>query len=159
MQPSTQAAFSLLEFLLVMACLITLFTMSIPLFSSKHSVSVRVVAHRLQQHLELAKSISMNTQQTVTVCGSINGLTCSDDWQQGYMVFTDVNSPVLFQRMEKSIMNIQWRGFASTKQLHFMPKWQQSTSNGSFILEDSLGNRQKIIINRLGRIRIEQNTK
>lgn len=148
---------------MVIIILTILFSVAVPFFKKKVSHDIDRVSKQLQQHLEFAKSVAINRQSMVTVCGSSDAKSCDHQWSQGYIAFIDNTGEgikgegdplILFQRYERATFNIHWDGFLSKKIIQFSPGfiWGQ---NGRLSLSDPAGRRQKLILNSVGRIRRE----
>lgn len=153
--------FTLLESLIAIVILMILFSISVPFFKKHPRSDIHQVIERVKQHLELAKSVAVNQQAIVTVCGSSDAKTCDDHWNQGYIAFIDKtgkgikeegNSFIVIQRYEQALFNIQWKGFLSEKLIQFSPGMVEGR-NGTLVFTDQYGNNQKLIINSAGRIR------
>ncbi len=155
--------FTLLESIIVIVILIVLFSAAIPFFKKNSSYEIRQVTKQLKQHLELAKSVAVNQQAIVTVCGSSDGKTCDNSWSHGYIGFIDKTGKgvreegdplIFFQRYEQQIFDVNWKGFLSQDCIQFSPGLT-GAQNGTLTLSNHNGDWQKLIINSVGRIRLE----
>lgn len=150
----THGGLTLLECLAVLFILALLASLALPMLKFKHSGDQ--VANALHRHLELAKSHSVKTQKVVTVCPSADGLHCSQDWQQGYIVL-DASGKVL-RHVDTSAQLEQffWRGLSANNRLHFDVRQNFSGLNGHFYLKNTENSVQKVIINGVGRVRVDK---
>lgn len=85
------------------------------------------------------------------------------DWSSGLILYIDKNDhrysePAQLIRQwnfQTSSVSIQWKGFYSKNHLLFTPDFRQSALNGQFEIAGKEGLRRVLIVNRLGRIRVE----
>ena len=156
--------FTLVECIIVIAIVIALFSAAIPLFKNHPGHDITQTTKQLMQHLELAKSVALNQQAIVTVCGSSDAMTCDHQWHKGYIIFKDSSgkgvkeqgeSLIAFKRYEQDVLAIHWQGFLSAEFIQFFPQFTQG-QNGTLTVTDRQGNNQRVIINSVGRIRNEK---
>lgn len=82
--------FTLVEMLAVLAILSTLLLMAAPSFRSViQNNRLLTESHSLRAALNNARSEAVTQQTFVTFCRSEDGATCSGDWSDGYIAFTD----------------------------------------------------------------------
>lgn len=119
----------------------------------------------LANSLANARNSAITRQIPVAVCGSRDASSCDNLWQDGVLVFLDVNgsgkpttsSDILgFYRIQTRNARIAWRGFGAGSSLRFDSFGRASASNGSFTY--CPGNNQssyarQVVINRGGRVR------
>lgn len=148
------AAFTLLEVLMVILIASVLAAIAVPYFKHAEQPVVHRVADTLQQHLALAKSLALQTGDTVMLCGSRTGKVCDDHWQAGYRIFSKKqNVNWLYHRLEHASLQIRWRGFLSRQYPQFSPQLALSGQNGSFEVCSSGERSRKLTISPAGRIR------
>jgi type IV fimbrial biogenesis protein FimT len=86
--------YTLVELMVVIAILGVLVAVGTPMFkyvTGSNRVSSEV--NRLLGDMQFARSQAVKLGQTVTVCASSDGVTCSNvGWQNGWIVFLDMNS-------------------------------------------------------------------
>lgn len=161
MQPK---GFTLLECIIVMVIVMILFAVAIPLFKKHPGHDITQTTKQLKQHLELAKSIAVHQQAVVTVCGSSDAVNCDHQWDKGYIIFMDNQGKgvrvegeplIAFKRYEQEVLDIRWKGFLSGDFIQFSLQFAGG-QNGTLTLSDRQGNNQRIIINSVGRIRVEK---
>lgn len=158
--------FTLLEALvvLVISSLLAFMTVSF-LGTLQLRMEARSAITLLASSLSAARNTAISRQLPIAVCGSRNASTCDSLWQEGILVFVDVNgagkpateSDILgFYRIETRDAHIAWKGFGSGSSLRFDRSGRTSASNGSFTY--CPGNKEsryarQVVINRGGRVR------
>lgn len=82
--------FTLIEILVTLTILAILVSFAAPSFSNL-IISKRIESHRsaLQSTLAGARSAAITQGFNVIVCGSSDGASCSNDWQDGWISFVD----------------------------------------------------------------------
>ena len=101
------------------------------------------------------------------MCSSEDGRQCapsaSKDWKSGWLVFRDVDSNGQFNDNDKLIAVSQTReyvrsirGNALLQRFVFMPTGMMASGMGTIEIVPRTGISQKIIVNRIGRIRLSQ---
>jgi type IV fimbrial biogenesis protein FimT len=89
---------TLVELIVGISVLAVLVGLAAPSFSSVLAAWQRDNAiHHFMGDLQLARSTAIRTSRAVVMCVSANGVTCatgagSDDWRQGRLVFSDLDS-------------------------------------------------------------------
>lgn len=79
--------------MVVLAVLGVLVSISIPYMQDMvKNWRITTQTNELLADLTAARGQAAARSVTVTVCASADGLTCSEDWTQGRIVFTDANS-------------------------------------------------------------------
>jgi type IV fimbrial biogenesis protein FimT len=92
---SRNLGFTLLEIMVAVVIVSILLGLAAPSFQD---ITQRYRALReinaLGSDLQLARSQAVKEGQSVTVCASSNGTSClgADTWEQGWIVFSDINS-------------------------------------------------------------------
>lgn len=124
------------------------------------------VADELYGSLMLARSEAVKRQRTVSLCSTVDDLTCDESnsgWHHGWLIFTDErddgllnDSDRLLRRVtgQSEFISILWnRGYS----LRFNSRGQTSQS-GTFQVcdQDSNSDAKAIIISMSGRLRTEE---
>jgi type IV fimbrial biogenesis protein FimT len=159
------AGFGLLECLVVVLLLslaVVVVTAGLQQFWQRHrlnSVSWDVFAL-----LQFAQTVAQERQQSVVVCGSEKGLQCDGEWAKGLLLFyghagwvdTPNNLLRFYANHSSGSIDIDWRGFLSHDYLRFDASGIGRAMSGRFTLRSSPdARRQSIVLNRIGRMRLE----
>jgi len=157
--------FTLFELVISLGLLAILASLTMPLMVELTSYYRRQVAEqRLLSALNAARSAALNQFQYVILCPSKDKKTCSDDWQQDLLLFIDVDASrqvdvknkLLHVYPKFSYGTLQLNAFPNHHYFRFAGNGFSSDQNGTFYF--CYKNKGwKIIINRLGRARIEEN--
>jgi len=158
--------FTLIEALFVLAIFSVLAFMAAGAWSALQlRVEGRTAITLLANSLSVARNTAITRQIPVAVCGSRNANECDNQWQEGILVFFDVQglgkpaaaSDILgFYRLDTRHARLVWRGFGRASRLRFDQYGRSTASNGSFTYcpqnRESRYARQ-VVINRGGRVR------
>lgn len=143
--------FSLIE-LLVVLMIVGLISLSAMFFHK--SIFERNQKQALVEQLKLAITYSRNEAK---IRGETLILKPRDvnNWAKGYCLM-DANQKIIYQwQPDFSGWDISWSGFASKNELRITANPQNSAMNGKFLISNAQNHEvAKLIINRLGRIRI-----
>lgn len=147
-------AFSLLELLIVLLLLGVSLAIAMPVYSAlkqqSENASLRDQLHASINHARLQAVLR---QTSVALCASPDGLTCRNDWNQGWRIYL-LNSPeqnLHIQQIGAPSAAIRWAGF--NKQLRFHSNGTSPTSNGRFFQCKGEKIAWQLVINRQGRVR------
>jgi|GEM_PF-3813598 len=154
--------FSLLEVLVVLAMMGIVFVMMVPVsenFIVSNKMTSRV--HELRAILQFARQQAASLEKPLTLVSE------EENWSSDILLFLDNNGNHLYDEGEvvlhhwqwnvKDIM-VHWKGFYSNDYLVFSPSYANSALSGSFEIcpaKSSYVSGQTIVINRLGRMRLE----
>lgn len=159
--------FTLIELMIALSILAILGALTMPSFSgliqdSKRTTAVNAFVHTVF----LARSEAMNRSQTISICGSADGRTCSKagaDWNTGWIAFvnSDRDEPPVRDDNE-SVLAVQgaWpqgRISANRAAFSFRPH-TQGLVNGTVVFCDPRGSAtaRAIIISHTGRPRLSK---
>ncbi len=117
MTQTTPRGFTLLECLIVLliSSLLILLCQT-DLSSLVYRIGTQTDAKRLFNTLAYARSAAIKGNQLVFVCPTNNQITCTEDWSQGYMVFSSIERLRVVQTHphtqihNKSVSLIQFSG-------------------------------------------------
>ncbi|OHV11487.1 hypothetical protein BH688_06925 [Kushneria phosphatilytica] len=116
--------------------------------------ALRLDARALAALVRQARSLSLETPQTLMLCGSRDGKQCDDKgWQQVILRLAD-GSRLQHLRLQGD-EHVVWRGVSTP--LIFHHRWRHNFLNGTFSLcpiQDTDIAAWRIIISRLGRPRL-----
>lgn len=134
---------SLLELLIIIAILTIISFYALPFFHQlQANRESKNTNHLLTIYIQKSKTDALLLQKNVTLCPTADGLTCSSNWNQGFMSFVDTNKNRQREKSERILHQVeyalkygslQWRGTLGIQSLTF----QSDTglprgSNGSF---------------------------
>lgn len=160
--------FTLVEALFVLV----IFSMiSIMASSAWHNIrersAARTTIQMLATTLASARHAALTRHIPVSLCGSSDGVSCNQQWQDGVLVFLDSTTSgapasasdiLAFSPSTTRNGRITWRGFG-TNRMGFTARGLTSASNGTFTYCSS-GNdpvyARQIILNRGGRARFSK---
>ncbi|WP_066016223.1 GspH/FimT family pseudopilin [Endozoicomonas atrinae] len=165
--PSKVMGVSLIELLVSLSVAAILIAASVPSMKDL-IVNNRIdnVADELYGSLMLARSEAIKRQRTVSLCSTVDDLTCDESnsgWHHGWLIFTDESddgllndSDQLIRRVteQSELISILWnRGYS----LSFNSRGQ-TTQAGTFQVcdQESSSDSQAIIISMTGRLRTEE---
>jgi type IV fimbrial biogenesis protein FimT len=84
--------FTLIELMVTLALAAIIVTMAIPSFQEViRNNRLTTQANELVSALNLARSEAIKRGVRVTVCRSSNGTSCTGNWEQGWIVYSDIN--------------------------------------------------------------------
>lgn len=163
---TAKQGFTALELLITMAIVAILLSAGVPAFKNySWNLRMKTAMDSLQTDLNLARrrAIGLNVQ-TVT-CPAAGTATCSgnSDWQNGWIVFADLNTdrqrqasePLLKQSGAVEFININ--SSASRSYVRFYPNGSAPGSNMTIRFCDDRGAQKagKISISNSGRIKLQ----
>jgi len=129
--------YTLLELLIVMSIVAILAMIAEPGFQYvTNSNRVATEVNSLLGDVLFARSEAVKEGQTVTICSSTDGQTCSGsiDWQNGWIVFLDTNGDHVVQAPGEAVIRVQ----------------PQFTSTDTFVSTDAPTPFTYLTFNRLG---------
>lgn len=157
---------SLLELLMVMAILAILAGAAAPGFQSTLDNREGELALRtLTAQLSLARTSAIEHGSTVTVCPSQDGASCSGNWSDGSIVFTDLNGNQDIDEGDQLIRssliglrgNLRWRAFQNRQYLQIDPTGFMRHQSGNFTYCPADGDARQarqLVVNATGRTRL-----
>lgn len=162
----SSTGYTLLELVISTALLAILLQVAIPEMSQLLSNWQRDKATRsITDHLALARSEAIRWSRRVVMCNSLDGHSCAPgsikDWKSGWLVFQDLDNNGQFGAADKLIVLSQGetgvqsiRGNALIQRFVFMPTGMMASGMGTLEISPRTGVRQRITVNRIGRIRL-----
>jgi type IV fimbrial biogenesis protein FimT len=163
-----KSGFTLIELLVVMSIVAILATLTVTF--GKHFLQQQRVSNAQQTFtsmIQFAQQAAASENTFVTICPTLDHETCSNDWLQEKMVFVGVYDKTkpntekkilrIFAATENGTIKVGARGAKDTPtNWRFAAHDLNKNQNGSFTYCLD-GEGWKIIINRLGRMRTEEN--
>lgn len=161
--PHPAPGFHLMELLLVVMLLAVLLTLA---WGPWQHLVARLRADTLRAELTgslvLARSTAVTQRRRVTVCGSLDGMTCSQEWSLGWLVRTE-DSPwgaaapgkVVHVR-DRQPGGIRVQTSQHRPHVQFLPDGRNAGTNQSLVLCVDGREHSRVVINVSGRVRSER---
>jgi type IV fimbrial biogenesis protein FimT len=158
--------FSIIELLLtlsVITLLLAVATPKLPAFLEKNQGEKALIA--IARAIHVGRTAAIKTGGTVTICRSYDASTCSGNWQDGLIVFTDQNIDRVINHTDQLLVQLMfnklpgtivWRAFQNRQYLQLNSRGDLIHQNGTFTWCASSGNAQsahQLIVSGTGRIR------
>ncbi|MEX0618376.1 MAG: GspH/FimT family protein [Pseudohongiellaceae bacterium] len=130
-----------------------------------HSQSGEKALEKIAFSIRYARSEAVKNAGLVTICRSSDGSGCSGSWQQGHIVFTDINGDGQLNQNDRLLLwvehnrvngSIRWRAFQNRQYLQMTSLGFTRYQNGNFTFCPVDGDSRKIqqlVVNRAGRLR------
>jgi len=163
-----QEGLTALELIVTMAIIAILLTAGVPAFKNYGwNLRMKTAMEMLQTDLNLARGRAISHNIQTVICPAIDRNDCSGQsaWQDGWIVFTDLNAdrhkqdgePLLKQAGAVALLNIS--SSDSRSYLRFYPNGSAPGSNASILFCDSRGATRAgtITVSNSGRIRVQTN--
>lgn len=166
MQIRKQMGVTALELMVVMALVAILLATGVPAFKNySWNLRMKTAMDTLQMDLNMARAYAISHNIQTVICPAINGIDCSDspDWQNGWIVFTDLNGDRSRQDGEPLRKHagatefLQISSSRSRSYLRFFPNGSAPGSNVSIQFCDKRGAEFAgiIAVSNSGRIRLQ----
>ncbi len=156
--------FTALELMVTMAIIAILLTAGVPAFKNyAWNLRMKTAMETLQSDLKLARGRAISHNAQTVICPAASADDCSglSAWQDGWIVFTDINSdhrkqagePLIRHTDATAFLNISSSG--SRSYLRFYPNGSAPGSNASILFCDSRGASHAgiVTVSNSGRIR------
>ncbi|MEZ5706676.1 MAG: GspH/FimT family pseudopilin [Burkholderiaceae bacterium] len=160
--------FTLIEVLLTNSVLGILVTLALPNLGGLMAKWQRDSATRaFVDHLQLARAMAIKSSKRVVVCCSENGIQCTDsseaDWRHGWLIFRDENANKAFDQTDTVIAVagprsglISFRSSNHVRRFDFLPSGLMASGMSSMVVSPTSGAPMRIIVNRVGRLRLSE---
>ena len=160
--------FTALELIVTMAIITVLLTMGVPAFENYGwNLRMKTAMDQLQTDLNLARGTAISQNSQTVICPANDGNDCSEQsvWQDGWIVFTDLNGDRHRQDSEPlhrhagTVAMLNINSSRSRSFLRFYPNGSAPGSNISILFCDKRGAAQAgtITVSNSGRIRMQTN--
>ncbi len=156
---------TLIETMIVLMIMAIFLVMATPLYSyHRAKINADTTMAQLQTAIQLARLSALTSGVAVTLCPSANKQYCTDDWSQGFIVFTDIEQThqvtkrshllhVFQLNLPHSLLVL--RAFPESHYMTFLPRGYNQRQNGTFYYSDHhAAIYQQLIVNRMGRVRL-----
>jgi len=165
-----QQGLNLLEAIFALAIISILLQLALPVFGIAEKEESSRVLGELADFLEMARSSAISGHHTVTICPSLDGRRCSNNWQTGAIAFLDTDqnrrrdsdeSVLHFLEWRDIRGSLVWRAFGNRQSLQIDPYGGLRNQNGSFTWCPPAGSdapAHQLVINSAGRLRIARDT-
>lgn len=168
-QHAKKNGFSLTELLVTLSITSILLTSAAPMFRgillNNRAASL---TNNLLTALQIARSEAIKRNQDVTICKSNDSQTCSGNWSDGWIIFSDLDhdrrldvlngdSLIQVQKYAGIEFHINWNAFRSDNYIQYSAEGFIHSNNGTFSLcppGNDAHYARAIIINRVGRARV-----
>lgn len=147
-------AFSLLELLVVLALIAVIATLGLPnLQQLLERNQSRALSDQISASFRFARNQAVQQSKSVGICGSLDGASCSNNWQQGWRIFDPASNQTLQNAtLNSSNHRLFWRGFR--QQVQYLADGSAPVSNGRLLICRQQSLDYLLILNRQGRLRI-----
>ncbi|MCG8370160.1 MAG: GspH/FimT family pseudopilin [Proteobacteria bacterium] len=107
MHKRTQAGFTLYELLITVLVVGVVLALSVPnLQAFTQNSRITGAANDLHSALHLARSESSRAKTNITVCASADGNNCGGAWEQGFIVFADMEPDLNRAGADETILRV-----------------------------------------------------
>lgn len=165
--------FTLVELLMTLAVMAVLVTFAVPSFHNlMDSSKLTAASNALLSSMHLARSEAIKRGNRVVLCKTSDGLICAErgGWEQGWMVFHDVNNngerdrnEAVIQRIQPLAASLRLTGNTTVaKYVSFLSTGGTKLVGGGFqagtltVCNRSAGEARQIVLNAVGRPRIQK---
>lgn len=150
MESRLEKGFTFIELLCVLTIIASLTLASLSSLSRmKEKNDLDYVEKRLIFALKLARTKAILMNRPIKV------IPFKNNWSQGLTIFTaKKENPILILDWSNRKIVLSWQGFISSRYLIFSRDLLNEASSGHFLLKTPRGLRRKIVLNRLGHLRI-----
>jgi len=160
------SGFTLVELYIVLAIASVLaiaLAPSMQNFISNNRISTHL--NKLIKAIHFSRESAIHLNRTVTLCRSSDGISCSGEWRQGMIAFTDYNKDLKLSEGEKLLHrfepfpeddHVYWRAFRNRQYLKMTPMGNTAYQNGTFTYcpKEGIKYAKGIILNAAGRIKL-----
>ena len=161
--PCPATGFQLIELLLVVLLLAVLLTVG---WGPWQRLVIRLRTDTLRAELTgslaMARSTAVAQRRRVTVCGSADGVTCSEQWSQGWLVRTEdatwasAPSGQVVHVHVRPVGRLRIQSSQHRPYVQFLPDGRNAGTNQSLVLCVNGREHSRVVINVTGRVRSER---
>lgn len=157
--------FTLIEMMIVLALMAIILGLGIPSFSNlMEKIAVESEAKMIVEGLRTARLTAIEEKQNIVVCASADGTSCSNPWNNGFIVYRDDNNSKTLNGNEEVLFSHQFKdsviiktGSGQNQNFFFNNNgWTPGSAESLLVCAEAGTNRNGyiVIINRAGRLRI-----
>jgi prepilin-type N-terminal cleavage/methylation domain-containing protein len=150
----SHSGWTLIELVIVVAIISVVTLICVPMFSTiKQNNQRQIIEHDLTQGIHAAKVYALTSKMKVW----LTHLPGEESWSSGMVLMAQdgaKSKPIHTWHWSAEDFTVLWHGFQSRELLLFTQDLQHSALNGYFLIKNQLVT-TKLIINRLGRVRVE----
>ncbi len=153
-----QRAFTLIEMCIVLTLLAILAQVAVPALQDfLERNQQQALYHQIARAVNHARAHAVTHRVRVELCGTLDGLSCNQDWSQGWLL-REMNqpSPITVTQLKTDRRRLQWSGFQAKIQFH--SNGISPTGNGRFYSCHKHEVSWQLILNRQGRLRSASST-
>ncbi len=168
-----ERGFTLVELVMVLAVMAVLVTFAVPsLRSLMDSSKLTAASNSLLSSMHLARSEAIKRGTRVVLCKTADGVVCAErgGWEQGWMVFHDINNngerdgnEVVIQRIEPLAASLRLTGNSTVaRYVSFISTGGTKLISGGFqagtltVCNHSASEARQIVLNAVGRPRVQR---
>ena len=163
-----QTGFTALELIVTLAIITVLLTMGVPAVENySWNLRMKTTMDQLQTDLHQARSHAISHNSQTVICPATDGNDCSglSVWQNGWIIFTDINSDRQRQDSEplhhhaEAVSMLSISSSVSRNYIRFYPNGSAPGSNVTILFCDRRGavHAGTITVSNSGRIRMQTN--
>lgn len=151
--------FTLIELLICLVLMATIFMFSAPLTSRLYQQNqIQVIQDNIQSAIRFAKTQALVTGKNMLLTPLPNSM----DWSSGILMFADnekhvytPTSQIVHEwHWQYPAVEVSWYGFQSNQYLLFSIEASRNAANGYFLIKSQVPQRVKLVVNRMGRVRV-----
>lgn len=157
-----KSGFTLVELITTLLIILGLFFVLMPLgstFLNKNNIDTQVKT--IVNAIKYAKHSALLEERRLV----LSELSPEDGWKKGMQLFVDNSENHHYSSEDERLrewhwrsgnIQVEWHGFMSDRYLIFSDDLQTSALSGYFSISENNKVKRKIVINRLGRVRVEK---
>ena len=151
--------FLLFELLLVLCLIAVIWSFGLPMTSKDYQQQqLLLIEQDIQQAIHQAFTEAMSRDENILLRPCIS----CQDWSKGLILIAErfvhdhPKEHIIYAwQWPKMAYHLYWHGFHSNQWLRFSPELNQSILNGYFMIENEHHDGVKLLLNRMGRIKLE----
>lgn len=151
--PNRNQGFTLIEMTITLSILVLLISIAVPAVSeliekNRH----QALREALWTALQSARATAVIRRETIDVCGSKSGTSCSSDWTGGWLVRSVSKGRILSATQLPANSELRWKGLGHS--VRFLSNGATPMSNGTFYQCNKQRSVWQLKLSRQGRLRL-----